>query len=220
MEPSVIQKFAELREYVRNYINDNAIYRVAPWEKPIPGKAKGSTYIWQFYTRRATYNPVISHAISIMFWLLFEEEFIKTPFQIGGCETAGTPIVTSIMNVGFDMGYSINTFVMKKERKAYGLYNFSEGIIDSNLPVLLVDDVAASQITLVQNQYQLEKSGYKIYDKYFTLVNKRSSKCEGHPESLLNRTLVSLFTTEDFDLTYNEYLSTHDNNPPPFRYNF
>ena len=219
MDSTVIQKFADSREWCRQFINENALYRVAPWEKPITAKLPGGHYHWQFYTRRATHNAIFSHLVGAMFWLLFADEYKNTPFQIGGCESAGESIACAITSASVDIGINVNMFTIKKERKAYGLYNWTEGIIDPDLPVLLVDDVAASQNTLLQNKYLLERSGYKIYDKYFCILDKRGEKCPGHPENLLDLTLVALFTTDNFDLSWNDYVKAHGKEPG-FRYNF
>lgn len=192
------------------FINDNCIYRVKPGNLPMKGKAIGATYTWQFYLRKALYNQQFAKSLGHLFWELFIEDFKKKPFQICGCETAGTPITCAIQH---STNENINIFVIRKEQKKYGLLNWVEGTIEKDLPILLVDDLAASQITLRMNEQLLKTNGYEIYDKYFALVDKRGRIEGAHIENLLEKELVSIFTSDDFDLYWNDYIYRNKKEP-------
>ena len=212
--------FEELREWMRVFINDNAIYRVAPWEKPIPGKGEHTTYTWQFYTRRAIFNSAFARGIGLFFWQMYKDEFIQRPFQIGGCETSGVPVACAIQAVGLELGIQVNTFAIRQNRKAYGLFNWVEGIILDDVPVLLVDDVAASQITLRNNEQLLKRNNYEMYGSYFTVINKQGKNCAGHPSNLIpGQQLRYIFNIDDFDMSWSEYVDKF-HQEPPFKYSF
>ena len=57
-----------------------------------------------------------------------DERFEKLlPFQIGGLETAATPLLVAITLTGAQRGISVNAFIVRKERKATGVGKRIEG---------------------------------------------------------------------------------------------
>lgn len=194
-------------EYCRLHINDCSIYRVTPGNTPLPGKAPGTHYTWQFYLRRSLFDPTVARYIGDLFWDMYEGIFRQSPFQIGACEDAGVPVACAIQAGAMARNIKINVFTVKKSAKAYGLMNMTEGIPMPELPVMLVDDLAGSQQTL-KNAYRLlcEIYNMKIYKDHFVIVDKDIGT---HRQAYMTESeCVSLFRASDFDLNYNDYVES------------
>ena len=130
---------------------------------------------------------------------------LPTPYvQIGACEDAGVSLGLAMSTI---MGKPLLS--IKKERKVYGLYNFSEGPI-MGLPVLLVDDLAGSQTTLRKSQQVLKAFNIPVAAEYVTLINKTQGT---HDAYLNDRQLISLFTCDDFAMTWQQYVDKHGYEP-------
>lgn len=209
MQSSVTQLQQELAqaeqqarwEWMRDEIEHRAVYRVAPGRQRLPGKAPAMNYTWQIYSRRVLFDPkfVITAAEQLLMRLSSHD------VQIGACEDAGVPL-------GLAMAALLGTPMMtiKKSRKVYGLLNFTEGRITGK-PILLVDDVAGSQRTLKSGVKILEAFQLPVANEYATLINKTQGT---HPESYLNqKRLVSLFTCDDFAMSWNAYVQKHKREP-------
>jgi orotate phosphoribosyltransferase len=126
-----------------------------------------------------------------------------TDKQFGACEDAGVPLACA-------MSYITCTPILtiKKERKGYGLLNFLEGRITGD-PVILIDDLAGSQGTLRKAQATLKALKIPIADQYVTLINKTTNT---HP-TYLDAQLISLFTCDDFALTWEQYVTKYGEAP-------
>ena len=199
------------KEYLRNFINDECIWRTNDPNKRIPGKQVGTSYTWQFYLRRATCDSICSHIIAKLFWEEFENQDV---FQIGACEAAGVQIACSIQSYArFVLKRDVPIFTIKKEPKSYGLRNLTEGIIHNELPIVLVDDLAGSQETLLKSYNVLTQSGFRMYNKYFTVVDKSGTDVIPHRVYLDDLQLVSLFNCDDFDLSVNDYVDSTNKQP-------
>lgn len=192
---------AEKLEYLRMSIEHNGIYRCKPGEC-IPGKAPASAYTWQFYLRRCLFDP--------LFVFTAAELLIKglkdTDVQIGACEDAGVPL-----GLAMSMVLGRPMISIKKSRKAYGLANFTEGQVIGR-PVVLVDDLAGSQTTLQQARTTLRAFNIPIAGEYAVLVDKTKAT---HQTYLRDMALLTLFTCEDFALTWDEYENAYGQ-PPVF----
>jgi hypothetical protein len=53
-------------DWCREFIDGQAIYRADETHPAIPGKF-GGHYRWQFYMRRATFNPHFARALGLLF---------------------------------------------------------------------------------------------------------------------------------------------------------
>jgi len=187
------------KEYLRNEIEHRGIYRCEPGTR-IPAKAKDKYYTWQFYLRRCMYDPKFINAAADELVTL-----LTTPaVQVGACEDAGVVLGMAIADrLGTPM------FSIKKQPKAYGLQNRLEGRI-IGLPVLLVDDLAGSQVTLRSSRQMLTNMGLPIAKEYVTLINKTTGT---HDAYLDDMKLVSLFTCDDFKLTWADYVAEYNTKP-------
>jgi len=188
-------------EYLRSEIDHKGIYRVAPNEISLPGKAPNSKYTWQFYLRRCLFNPQF---VTIAADLLIKK-LNNTDVQIGACEDAGVPL-------GMAMSMMLNCpmISIKKSRKEYGLLNFTEGVL-INKPILLVDDLAGSQNTFKKAINTLCAFKLSIADEYVALVNKTQAT---HANNYIqNKKLVYLFSCENFNMSWNDYFKTYGEYP-------
>jgi orotate phosphoribosyltransferase len=98
---------------------------------------------------------------------------------------------------------------IKKTPKKYGLKNMLEGPL-VGLPILLVDDLAGSQITLVNNYNLLSSFQVPIASEYVTLVDKTIGT---HDSYLKEKKLISLFKCEDFKLSWTNYVHEYNREP-------
>ena len=135
----------------------------------------GKKYVWQFYLRRGQFDATFNSVLSQMFIYKVEREIGHFDFQISGLETASTPMLSAIPLVAKGFGIDLNSFVVKKEQKQYGIRNWVEGCPDPDLPVMLVDDlISTSHSMLIANKTLQEKMDLKVMDYVFGIVNKNS----------------------------------------------
>lgn len=202
----------ERKEKCRQLINDYGIWRKNPHFNGIMAKSGDYRYTWQFYLRRVLYNSFFSNSIGEMFWFDFGEKFRQQPFQIGACEAAGVPMGCAIQNVAYNLGIDVNLFTIKQEAKKYGLRNFTEGPIIKDLPVVLVDDLAGSQNTLLKSHKLLVQHRIPIHEFYCCIVDKAGDKVRPHLVYLPNK-LKAIYTADDFDLSWEDYVSNNGKEP-------
>jgi orotate phosphoribosyltransferase len=188
-------------EYLRSEIEHKAIYRVPPSSPSLPGKAPNTKYTWQFYLRRCLFDPKFVFIAAD----LLVQKLSSRNIQIGACEDAG---VTLGMAMSTIIGSPMIT--IKKTRKSYGLLNFTEGIYIER-PILIVDDLAGSQNTIRTAINTLNSFGIKIADQYAAIINKTQSS---HSSSYIqDKELISLFTCEDFAMTWTDYCNKYGYRP-------
>ena len=195
----MIEQAEEKIRYLQHEIEHKAIYRCRPGTS-IPAKQPNSYYTWQFYLRRVMFDPkFIMTAAEFLVDMLPEKDV-----QICACEDAGVPL-------GLAMAQVMETplLTIKKSRKAYGLLNFTEGPYIGK-PIVLVDDLAGSQTTLRNAAKTLSAFNVPLSKFYVTLLNKTR---DSHDAYLKNKGLISLFTCEDFTLTWDEYMTRYQREP-------
>jgi orotate phosphoribosyltransferase len=187
------------REYLRTEIEHRGIYRCLPNTR-IPAKAKDKYYTWQFYLRRCLYDPKFTAAAADMLVELLSSRDV----QVGACEDAGVVLGMAIAErLGNPM------FSIKKKPKAYGLLNKLEGRLTGQ-PVLLVDDLAGSQATLRSSRQMLTMMNIPVAQEYVTLINKTTAS---HDTYLDDMKLISLFSCDDFKLTWQDYVTEYKRSP-------
>jgi orotate phosphoribosyltransferase len=207
-------EIVDIRNWVLHYINDNCIYRVPPNEPELIGIPEGTTYRWQFYLRRGLTDQTFLRSIATLFWFQFKPLYDEHPFQIAGLETGATPLITALIMAGPP---GCGGFIIRAERKKYGLFNQFEGCIDHR-PVLLVDDMSNSKNTMTLAAHYCGQENLHIYKYGFVLVNK---DVNAHPSPLWEKVkIISLFNTSDFHLSwesYNDYATVHKIYQKPWR---
>ena len=190
----------EKLNYLRNEIEHRGIFRVKPGSPTLPGKAPNSAYTWQFYLRRCMFDPkFVTTAAELLV-----NQLPNQAVQIGACEAAGVPL-------GLAMSIILGTPMLsiKKSPKSYGLLNCTEGRVTGQ-PVVLVDDLAGSQITLRTADSRLARVGLATADFYVALVNKTYHT---HDSYLENKKLISLFTCDDFAMSWSSYEKKYSKEP-------
>lgn len=194
-------EYGELERWARAYIDEVCIVR----NTMMPAKKPGEWYNWMFYLRRGLFNHDFLSAISQMFIYKMERIDPKLDFQISGLETAATPMLAGIPLIARVFGDDINAFVVRQERKKYGLLNSIEGIPNKK-PVVMLDDLCNSSSSLNRCYKELVELKLDVCDTAFVLVNKSNKavhttqrlKTDMYLPSHIN--VSSLFTLDDFDL--------------------
>lgn len=176
---------------LRDEINRMGIFRCPPGFR-LQGIPAGTAYSWQFYLRNVMTNPECMRVIAREMGARIEPQY-----QLAGMESAGPPIVTAIfMNQSKHAGY----FFLRKEQKKYGLLNWIEGVPDRSREVVLVDDISNSKNTLMMAHRICSFSGLQV-SHAVTIVNKKDTDTDVKS----GLTVESLFTLDDFDLTWESY---------------
>ncbi len=198
-------KRQEYWEWCREFIDREVIYRADKHHPVIPSKAPGGSYIWQFYSRRATCNPYFSYRLGALFWDHFQPIFEKQPFQICACLPSAPPIGAAIQSTASELGIKVNLFSARREPKSFGVHNWFDGRVLPDLPVLMVDDAAASTNYMLHASVRVQmKLNLPLHRNYFTLLNKvgrgASSQVQ-HTNNYLDKELVCFFTLSNFTLS-------------------
>jgi orotate phosphoribosyltransferase len=194
-------QYEVLKEWVHNYIDTKCIVR----DQEMPGKAPGSTYTWMFYLRNGLFNHQFLINISQMFIYHMERLDPKFNFQLTGLETAATPMLAAIPMVASVMGIDINAFVVRKDRKTYGLLNVIEGAPNNKLAVI-IDDLCNSSRSMAQCLNTLTAEDIPVANVAFVIVNKSNEEVHDNFRMIGDMYLpkeikvISLFTLDDFDL--------------------
>jgi orotate phosphoribosyltransferase len=188
-------------EWLRREIEHRAVYRVRPGEPGILGKAPNTRYTWQIYLRRVMMDPQ-------WMWHCAHQLHSRLPAgprQFAACEDAGVPLAQALATLDGQPWISV-----KKERKKYGLHNWTEGRT-TGAPIVLVDDVAGSQATLRSAASKLRAFKLPVANYYVTILNKTQGT---HAENYLaNTQLISLFTCDDIAMSWKAYAERHGREP-------
>lgn len=192
---------------MRDTIEHTGIYRCKPGAY-IPAKKAGLCYTWQYYLRRCIYDSVFSAKVGEAFWNVID----PGNFVLGACEDAGVPIACAIQAKGRELGIDVPVISIKKEPKKYGLQNWTEGLLHDR-PIMLVDDLAGSQSTLLRAEALIIGRGLKLHKQYFCLVNKAGANVQPNPVYVPSAELVTLFSSDDFCLTWESYVSKYGREP-------
>lgn len=196
------EQYETLRKWVHDFIDTKCIVR----DVVMPAKKKGATYTWMFYLRRGLFNPEFLINVSQMFIYKLERIDPTLNFQITGLETAATPMLASIPMIARAFGDDINAFVVRKERKEYGLLNMFEGLPNDKVAVIL-DDLCNSSASMATCLRRLCAEDIAVADVAFAIVNKSNTGV--HDEKRHNSDMylppeikvISLFTLDDFNLS-------------------
>lgn len=205
-------------EWCREYIDRECIYRADEKHPPIPSIVPGERYVWQMYLRRATFHPDFAYKLGVLFWDHFLPVYEQQRFQIAACIPSGPPIGMAISSLAHILHLPpLTVFVVRREAKSYGTDNWFEGWVDPDLPVMLVDDAAAStnHMVLASARIQLRLK-LPLHRNYFAVVNKVGAgfgKEYQHTENYLDNELVTLFTMNNFAKTAAEYREAYGCNP-------
>jgi len=195
------QQYYDLKQWVHQYIDTRCIVR----NTKMPSKQPGRYYTWMFYLRRGLFNHQFQSAVSQMFIYQMERQDVMLDFQLSGLETAATPLLVGIPLIARVYGDDINAFVVRKDKKQYGLLNTIEGVPNTKLTIM-VDDLCNSSASLGRCFNELVSLHIPVASKAFTIVNKSNKDIHDeqrhHSDMYLpsNVEVISLFTLDDFNL--------------------
>ena len=180
--------YIDMKKWMQVYIRDKCIFHLGDnWE--IDGRKDksfipayhnrnadplGKCYTWQFYLRRGCFDSTFNSLLSQMFIYQVERKIGHFNFQLSGLETAATPMLSAIPLVARNFGIELNSFVVRKDRKKYGLLNWIEGEVKTGVPVLMIDDLISRSNSMKKCNDILTKSHANIetMDYVFAIVNK------------------------------------------------
>lgn len=149
---------------------------------------------WLFDFRAVMLDPQWLNTYAELFWERFESQL---PFQVGGMETAGIPLVAAIVMKGVERGTPVNGLYVRKSRKREGLMKAIEGTLTSE-PVILVDDLMNSGSSLEKQIKVLQAVGATVLSTY-TILAFRKPEAYAHL-TRLNINVQSEFTLDAFGI--------------------
>lgn len=176
---------------LKREINEKGIIR-CPEGFYLKGIPEGKAYKWQFYLRNVLLTTAGLQSVTDLLWKKFIEKYSKT-HQFAAMESAAPIILAGLMS-----SHEIDGFVIRKNPKKYGLFNYTEGRIIPGKPVILLDDISNSKNTLMLSKAICQKLGLDV-SHAITIVDKKGTGID--EKSLL--TVESLFDVTDFDLKWN-----------------
>lgn len=196
------EEYNQSKEWLREYINKYCIIR----NTRMPGKAKDTWYTWIFYLRRGLFNPEFNMHVAKMFLHTFERIDPEFNFQLTGLETAAYPMLTAIPLVAKVYGIDLNAYIVRKNRKEYGLMNVFEGRPNQKVSVI-IDDLCNSTYSMAKCYKTLEQENMEVASVAFSIVNKSNRGIHSEERHRTDMYLpkdiqvLSLFTLDDFGLT-------------------
>lgn len=133
------------------------------------------------------------------------ERKIKRKNYCLGCLTiAGDPLVGSLVySMGDSRRKKVNGFIIRKQKKTYGLQKIIEGNLNPKKGVILVDDLINSGSSLKKATEIIEREGGAVSDIFVLVDFKRGLARKFFQER--NIKIHSLFGLDDFDLKLSSY---------------
>jgi len=206
-----------MTDFLQHYINTICIERAPPGSNYLKGETPGHFYTWQFYLRRAVFQPPILKEITKRFFDMIGEDTLQQ-VQLAGVESSATAMLMAFQQEAFDRYIFLNVFSIRKTRKAHGLQNWIEGTVNEK-PVLLVDDILSearlSRSTLLHAEKILDLHRITLHPECFVLVHK--AYYTAAPTVKLEKTALkvnSLFNLNDFDLSHDEFFNKKEKQSP------
>jgi orotate phosphoribosyltransferase len=154
-------KRASLLQDCRAYLDHHCIFRSPPGP-PLLTSYAGNRARWQLYMPVAVLDQEFMRRIALLFWDDYLPQFRRQPFQLCGIESGGVPLVCALQAAALANDTVVNAFEVKKAQKTYGLKNWLEGIVHSDVPVLLVDDVVGAGLTMRTHAKRLSGFGLEL----------------------------------------------------------
>ena len=209
--------YSDMKKWMRDYIDNKCIFRqdISNWEidnrsdkSILPSKKKGDWYAWQFYLRRGCFSSTFNSILTQMFIYQIERKIGHFNFQLSGLETAATPMLSAIPLVARNFGVELNSFVVRKKHKEYGLLNWIEGNIEPNVPIMIIDDLISKSSSMKKCYDILTQFNYKTLNYVFAIINKRTkyshqwnlNNSMTHCELIPDKKILYLFDCDDFNL--------------------
>jgi len=167
------------KERIARYIKRECI-EYSPEESYFYGKLPGARYKSQFYLSRLLYNQELMKEVAEHFHQIVEKEIGHWNFQLAGREWSAIPLLMFLPQYLEHFKFiSINSFMIKRDRKTYGIHNYIEGQ-PNNLPVLMVDDLCNSTNSFIhcKKVIQAKETGLELLPFIFAVLNKQAYEVE------------------------------------------
>jgi orotate phosphoribosyltransferase len=200
-------------EWCRSFIDHACILRSPPGQRLLVGRDERCN-VWQFYLPVATLDQRFQAAIAGLFWERFDTEFKLRPFQLCGCESGGVPLICALQAAAYAQGFTCNIFAIKKQHKSYGIKNWIEGMVNPDLPVLLVDDVVGGKGTLTAQAQRLREFGLDVIGA-FCIASCKQQRPLSFKLGDRSIEITVLYGPDSFARTHETYLAKYGK-PPQF----
>ena len=167
------------KERIARFIKRECI-EYSPKESYFFGKLPGARYKSQFYLSRLLYNQELMKDVAEHFHDIVEKEIGHWNFQLAGREWSAIPLLMFLPQYLEHFKFvSINSFMIKRDRKTYGIHNYIEGQ-PNNLPVLMVDDLCNSTNSFIhcKKVIQAKETGLELLPFIFAVLNKKHYEVE------------------------------------------
>lgn len=166
------------KEEIAKYIREHCLYEA---EGLMYGKLPGTRYKTQYYLSNGLYDRNFLDLVADSFGEIVRENIGDFDFQLAGRSWSAVPLLIGIPMYLRDMdGIEINSFMIKPERKSYGLHNYIEGRPNEK-PVLLVDDLCNSTDSFRFCRDVLDRTtNLKTVPFIFAVLNKYGKADEGY----------------------------------------
>lgn len=159
------------REWLARYIVDNCLVETGNSE-PLFGKLPGSRYKSQFYLTALLYDQAALETVGNSFRHLVESEIGHWDFQLAGREWSACPLLVFLPAYMRRHGIELNAFVVRRERKTYGMHNYIEGKPNKS-QCLLVDDLCNSTDSFRHSSLVCaNEQGLKMLPYIFAVLNR------------------------------------------------
>jgi len=171
------------------------------------GKLPGARYKSQFYLSKLLYNTDMLEMIGEEFVRIVKDEIGHWDFQIAGREWSSIPLLTCLpLHVKYAAFERINSFMIRSEKKTYGIHNWVEGSYNG-LPVLIVDDLCNSTNSFIHCHNVITKElKLETLPCIFAVLNKyRYNHFDEEEHEYYDRYLgrshkaLSILTRDDLD---------------------
>ena len=152
------------------FIRDNCIYTP---DTPMFGKGPGTRYKSQFYLANLTTNSeMMQSVLTVLDELMAINEIDISAHQFAGRTWSALPILGAISHHYQFRG--VNTFIVRRERKNYGMNNIFEGKPNEK-PVILVDDLCNSTNAFQHCHDTITAHSIPVHPKIFCILNKKNA---------------------------------------------
>lgn len=186
-------KKSERKERLRSAIQSEVILLRKNLPRSIRSRS-GKGLAWLVDMRQIFMRAELLEDVATLFWDAFAEDL---PVQVGGLATGAIPFVTAIVLKGHQLGYEVNGFIVRKERKNSGMCKQIEGDL-SDRPVVIFDDLLNSGSSLERVRLALEQEGHTV-SKAFFLMDFGLESTQDYLQTY-GIEAQSVFSADEFDL--------------------
>lgn len=160
----------------------------------VASERTGARDQWIFDFRAFILQPTWLDRYAEIFW---EQYGSRLPFQVGGLETAGIPLVAAIVMKSVERGTPVNGFYLRKSRKRQGLMKNLEGTLTDE-PIVFVDDLINSGQSMNKQIDILTGQGKTVSEAFVLLAFREKSAYDFFEKKKV--AVSSLFTLTDFGI--------------------